>query len=212
MSYDNVIETFEHDGCTVRIAAETEPGIGDPRDADNPSLLYCWHPNYILGDEQFTRNDYEAIEDAETYLREQRGAVGPILPLYLLDHSGLSLSVGSPSAADPGGWDTTHVGYICAPDERLTVCCGDGDEYRTDEWITGMLRTEVECYSAYLQGSVVYYTVEHDGDTVGGCGGFLIVREADMDEVRAEARAEAEAFASDRRETQRLWAFGNVTA
>lgn len=201
------VETFKHAGCTVRIGLEEDSSFADPRDCDNPSLMFCWHPNYVLGDEQFTSTgrggsgpQFDSMEEVPAYLREERGAVGPILPLYLYDHSGITISAGEPNpfTFDAAGWDTTMVGFACAPEERIAACCGDGAEYRTDEWIDEMLRTEVNVYDAFLRGSVYWYVVENaDGESVGGCGGFLVVEEADMEGMRAEARAEAEAEAHD---------------
>lgn len=191
-------ETFEHAGRKIRVGYEEDAEHANPRECDNVTLFYCWHPSYVLGDEQFGRGDHDSMEEVERYLREERGAVGPILPLYLLDHSGLSLSVGRPSAFDPGGWDTTMVGFACCTEEGIAKCCGDGAEYRADEWVEKAIRDDVRAYDAYLRGSVYWYLVENaDGEVVGSCGGFLVVDEADMEHLRGQAREDAELDARD---------------
>jgi len=202
------VETFEHAGCTVYVGLDEDPGFANPREMENATLLFCWHPDYVLGDEQFTSTDrarsglpqFEAMEDVPDYLRDERGAVGPILPLYLYDHSGVTISVGrNPMTFDAAGWDTTMVGFACCPEERIDACCGDGAEYRTDEWIEGAIREEVRIYDAYLRGQVYWYRVENaEGEVVDSCGGFLVVDESDMEAMREEARFAAEADARDR--------------
>lgn len=153
MSYPE-IERFEHAGCTVRIMQEEDPSFGDPRDADNLGTMVCWHPDYVLGDEQIGgsrgavktafetergRTDFESMEQIERYLRVARGAV-VVLPLYLLDHSGISMSAGSNTVgrgdtAIPGGgsdswgnsrgWDTTMCGFIYTTKDRIRELCGE---------------------------------------------------------------------------------------
>ncbi len=185
-------ERFDHAGCTVRIGLDEDPQHSDPRECDSPSLLFCWHPQYVLGDEQFTRDDFDSMEDVETYLREERGAVGPILPLYLYDHSGITMSAGAPNPMtfDAAGWDTTMVGFACAPRDRWDACMGTEP---TDEAVEKALRLEVAVYDAFLRGEVYYYVVEDaDGEFVDSCGGYLALDESDMDGLRAEARSVAE--------------------
>lgn len=198
-------EKFEHAGCTVRIGLDDDPEHANPREMDNPSLLFCWHPDYVLGDEQFTSTgrggsglpQFEAMEDVPGFLREERGAVGPILPLYLYDHSGITMSAGAPNPLtfDAAGWDTTMVGFACAPRDRWDACMGTEP---TDEEVERVLREEVKVYDAYLRGSVFFYTVEdEDGEDVDSCGGFLVVDAEDEEELRKEAKAAAEAHLAE---------------
>ena len=43
---EQAVETFEREGlkCTL---FQDDSGCGDPRDASNLAVLYCWHPDYI---------------------------------------------------------------------------------------------------------------------------------------------------------------------
>jgi hypothetical protein len=94
-----------------------------------------------------------------------------ILPLYLLDHSGISMSTGSFN--DP--WDSGQVGFIF-------VSVADAKK----EWgwkvltekrrrhIEDILRGEVETYDQYLTGDVYGYILEGpDGEELDSCWGFF---------------------------------------
>lgn len=203
----NVAERFEVDGLKVKICWEEDARFADPRDCDNLGTMVCWHPDYILGDAQlggsggavdnlFTtengRSDFSGMEAVERYL-SFTGALC-IMPLYLLDHSGLSIRAGSPSPFDSPkvradhrgaamGFDTTMVGFIYTTRERIAELCGDAE---LD--IQEALNAEVKEYNSWLSGEVYYYVVEdEDGEILDSCGGFI-----GSDHVMSEARAAAE--------------------
>lgn len=237
-------DTYTHAGLTVVIGMEEDAEFADPRDNDNISTMVCWHPDYALGDEQLTteegrgavkrdhhgsastlfqtergRTDFRDMRVVERYLRFARGAVA-ILPLYLLDHSGISMSAGSNTVGrgdtacggsdawgNPRGWDTTMVGFVYTTAERIEELCGgprEGDEFYCPsdwkgtprEWIVEQLRNDVREYDAWLRGSVYWYDVKDaDGKTVESCGGYIVASEEDMKYLRSEAEGEAQAHA-----------------
>lgn len=211
---DTTIETFDHAGLTVSIGWEEDSSPFNPREmGDELGTMVCWHPDYLLGDYQLAggavetvyetgggRSDFRSMEVLERYLRRVQGAVC-ILPLYLLDHSGLAMSAGSnyvgrgdtasggrDSWGNARGWDTTMVGFIYTTAERVQELCGApvraGDAFycprdwpadrSAREWVESQLRCEVSTYDSYLQGEVYWYTVENDrGEILDSCGGFL---------------------------------------
>lgn len=97
-----------------------------------------------------------------------------ILPLYLMDHSGLSMSTGAFNCP----WDSGQVGWIYVgrdkmleewggPGKRLT----QGVRKKAISYLSG----EVETYSQYLEGHVYGYVVEGpDGCDMedGSCWGY----------------------------------------
>lgn len=92
-------------------------------------------------------------------------------PLYLYDHSGLSMSTGGFSCP----WDSGQVGFIYAPIDKALEWVGHKERTPdTDELIYKTLDAEVETYSQYLEGQVYRVTVERvdDGDS-DSCGGFF---------------------------------------
>ena len=106
-----------------------------------------------------------------------------ILPLYLLDHSGLWMKAGSNGVSysrrgayecDAQGWDTSMVGFIFCTWDDVKRENGLGKD--AVEKAEKYLRGEVETYSQYLEGSVYGYMIEpRDGNRVecdDGCWGF----------------------------------------
>ena len=210
-------EKFTHAGLEVELFYEEDGEFADPRDSDNIGTMFCWHPNYTLGDEQFPSDalpEFESMEAVESYLIEDRGAVA-VLPLYLLDHSGISMSAGAPSPFDNPrvssdhhgnalGWDTSHVDYIYTTRERIEELCGpprDGDEFYCPadwtgtprEWIEHGLDVEIRYYSAWLEGSVLGYVVrDHEDNVLESCGGYVCIGETDIEHLRSEAKTAAE--------------------
>ncbi len=109
----------EDEGLILRIYQDNNPD--DPRGWDNLGTMVCWHRHHKLGD----KHNYREPEDfwfamaeeivgdkdkVEAMSEEQRRKVAMdsiiMLPLFLLDHSGLWMST-SHFGIDPQGWDTS---------------------------------------------------------------------------------------------------------
>lgn len=150
----------EQDGERIILVRDDDLGSDlDPRDADHLGVMWCGnHNRYILGDaNQSHIPEYGEVDTAfEHYCMEGRGGwraleryirmvVGAtvVKPLWLTDHTILSISTGSGP-----GWDTGLLGVIF-------------DTPRTREY-TGVplerveeaLNSEVEEYNSYLMGDV----------------------------------------------------------
>ncbi|KNZ70286.1 hypothetical protein Tfer_0846 [Thermincola ferriacetica] len=81
-----------------------------------------------------------------------------ILPLYLLDHSGITIST-SPFSCP---WDSGQVGWIYV--SKDDVCGVYGVKHITPtvkRWAIGVLEAEVEEYDIYLRGEVYGYKLYH---------------------------------------------------
>ena len=94
-----------------------------------------------------------------------------ILPLYLYDHSGITMNTSGFYCP----WDSGQVGYIYASKEDVRKEWGW--KYLTEkriEKIRQILRTEVEIYDHYLTGRVFGYQVECNmcGNELDSCWGF----------------------------------------
>lgn len=147
------------------------------------------HPHFAghLGPVDCTRcrgNGEIAIDIAE-YLRREHGA-RVILPLFIYEHSGITMSCGSPVGQettdadfdrrnrypmDSAGWDTSSVGVIFDTPEQVKQCIGDD---ATDEQIKNALEKEVEIYASYLEGDVTEWHVEDEESNFNeGCCGYV---------------------------------------
>lgn len=193
--YDHVVEEIEHDGLTVKLYHDDEPS--SPREWDNLGKMFCWHRSYDLGDEHGIPSDYVhnmAPDEFLEWVREEWGA-SVILPLFLYDHSELSMSTGS--FADR--WDSGEVGFICDTTETRKLMGFELDRFGRDEdlreRITEVLKGEVATYDQYLRGDVYGYVVEDgDGHHLDSCWGFYGTEDA-LSEGKAQAEWHAREIA-----------------
>lgn len=181
------METIQHANCTIRIEQDDDPQ--NPRvDYDNVGIMCCWHNRHTLGDEDFISKLSDAlepygIEGIEHYephvLQGVVEAAGfHILPLYLYDHSGITMN----TTGFHCPWDSGRVGFICmSPDTAKDECIKDP---------LACLRGEVETYDQYLRGDVWGYIVTHDetGEE-DSCWGFF-----GSDDCEEEAKSVAESM------------------
>jgi len=187
--YDDPIETETYRGFTIDVLPDEDPP--DPqRDYDPFGVMVCFHGGYDLGsaDHGYHEEDYtgwKGLRDA--IVADHPGAV--ILPLALLDHSGITMRVGEAGAfwSDPQGWDSGQVGFIFAscemvgeafnltPHPKHPTWTGSATMERTE----AALRAEVEQYARYLEGSVVVFTVTAtSGLVIDSLGGYYNVDDA----------------------------------
>lgn len=157
------------DNRIMRIVRDEKPIT--PREWDNLGTMICWHRRYNLGDKHES-----SIEEFRDF---RKNTPMVILPLYLLDHSGLIMR--NTSFNDP--WDSGQVGYIYATYEKIRK------EYNRRR-ITGklirrvkeILRSETETFNQYLTGDVYGFVLvevskcdlekEHE-ETLDSCFGFF---------------------------------------
>jgi len=130
----------------------------DPRkDWDNLGTMVCWHRRYILGDDQPRETPAEWLD-----------AMGPFfvkLPLYLYDHSGLTMSTGPFSCP----WDSGQVGWIVAWAEDVRKAFGvKALNGAIRKRVIKILEAEVRVYDQCLRGAV--WGFEYGDD---GCWGFF---------------------------------------
>jgi len=92
-----------------------------------------------------------------------------VLPLFLYDHSGISMSTG-----DFGDrWDSGQVGFIYCPMSTARKEWTGTDEEIQARAIARM-EGEVRVYSSYLEGDVVGFVAEDpDGGEIDSCWGFF---------------------------------------
>lgn len=219
------IETYEHQGVTVEIHYDEDAGeFCNPRNNDgNLTTMVCWHPDYILGDEQLRgergavetvfesergRKDVRSMRHLYRYLTLMRGAVC-VLPLYLYDHSGISISAGSVNPFDNPtvrrdefgqgmGWDTSMIGFVYTTRERLVENCGE-ENADDPAFVRTQVLAEVSEYDSYLRGEVYGYIVDNDGPDEDACWGFV----GDIDYCKEAANESVEYAAEQKAERQR---------
>lgn len=159
---------YMHDSGNYRVTVTRDDEPDSPRQegVGNVGYMACLHYRYSLGDEG------DVVEDVVSSLREEGLAatatmlqrefgVQVVLPLYLLDHSGLSMTAGGNvlqgHVPNRRGWDTSVVGIIFDHPERLASALADPVGAPTVEtW----LRQEVAEYDLWLHGDAYVLQIE----------------------------------------------------
>ena len=95
------------------------------------------------------------------------------LPIYMLDHSGISVSTTPYNIR----WDSGLIGYICVTDEDAREKLFSKDEEvplaEIRKLAEAVLQGEVETLDQYMSGEVYYFTVEDEkGVVVETCAEF----------------------------------------
>ena len=143
----------------------------NPRDWDHLGTMACWHQRYQLGD----AHDYP---DPPAFEEEIHAGNAVILPLYLFDHSGLTMRTECTlfRALDMAGWDWGQVGYIYV---TLVDLRREYGVRRVSRRLRargeGHLRDEVAAYDQYLRGEVYGYVLKDrvTGEVLDACWGFF---------------------------------------
>lgn len=145
---------------------------------DNLGKMVCFSKNYNLGDKHdYNFFDYSSWEEQRKAI-EKNEDVCVILPIYLYDHSGITIST-SPFSCR---WDSSQKGWIFVSKKKVR------EEYgvkkitqKVIEKVTKVLEGEVETYDQYLTGDIYGYEVYevtkcehgHEHETFkGSCWGF----------------------------------------
>jgi hypothetical protein len=171
-----------------------------PREWDNLGTMVCWHRRYDLGDkhtysdtdemygdlyrqfvgEEPEQYDHETDKDFAKRITDKVNEYIVILPLYLYDHSGISMSTSRTYPFDCR-WDSMQVGWIYV--KKGT----EETEKFTDDELYEILIGEVETYNRFLVGDIVSFVLEEKKhcdccgnyklELVDSCCGFYDIKD-----------------------------------
>jgi hypothetical protein len=166
---DYIVETETIGKYRIDIIQDTDPE--SPRTWDNLGTMICFHSRYNLGDKHnYNHNHYNGWGEMEKDIIKTEN-VGVILPLYLYDHSGITMNTTGFSC----GWDSGQVGFIFISKEKIR------EEYgvkritqKVRDRITKNLVGEVETYDQYLTGDIYGYRITdtETDEKLDSCWGF----------------------------------------
>jgi hypothetical protein len=173
------IETLIVNGHLVEIHPDEDSP--NPRtEFDHLGTMVCLHKRYGLGDvHSYRSQDFTGWGALKAQIIRDHDPVA-ILPLYLFDHSGITISTSAERfrAWDGAGWDWGQVGWIYmtrkkALDNWSRKRISKGLRQKAEE----VLEAEVEEYDQYLRGDV-YFALVHadeseDSEVVDSCGGLF---------------------------------------
>lgn len=161
---------------------------------DNFGTMICFHRRYSLGDKHtydapreflidklldiysdkesghhnFDLDKLETLRMSELLnLLEQSNEI-VLMPLYLYDHSGITMST-SPFSCP---WDSGQVGWIYA-DRRAIEAAFSEVNAETLQKAKELLESEVKLYDHYLTGDVYGYQLFERDTKIDSCWGFI---------------------------------------
>lgn len=130
----------------MRIVIDEYPE--SPREWDNLGKMICFHRRYNLGD----KHDMTVSELKG--LISRKGVIS--LPLYLYDHSGLTMSTNPFNSR----WDSMQVGYIYVTYRDIRKAYGKKRvTSKLIKKVVEVLVSEVETYDLYLRGEVYGFEI-----------------------------------------------------
>jgi hypothetical protein len=150
----------EYKNYTIEIFQDLNPE--SPREWENLGKMICFHNRYNLGDDHDL-----TIEDIKKIV-QRKDVIA--LPLYLYDHSGITIS--SKPFSCP--WDSGQIGYIYVDYKRIRKEYGwkKISQNRRD-LITNYLKSEIAVYDQYLTGDIYGYAItDKDNEDIDSCYGF----------------------------------------
>ncbi len=155
------------------IEIEIDENPVSPREDDNICIIHIVHKNYSFGDKH--HSTLESAKQAE-HDAEKNGDI--VLPLYMYDHSGITISL-SPFSCR---WDSGQVGFVQVPRKKIIEEFGKKNftpklKVKALEWA----KMEVETLDSYIRGEIYGYVIDDTGDS---CWGYYSIGDA-LNEARS---------------------------
>lgn len=148
-------------GLTLRVNRDYSY-YDNPRDNDTLGHLVCFHTRYTLGD----KHDFESFMDFKYYLEDNKKNILCILPVYMYDHTGITIST-TPFADK---WDSGLLGYIyCTKQDVFNYGLTENSN------LEKVLKEEIKQYDEFIQGTKEYYyfsILDEELKPIDSCSGF----------------------------------------
>lgn len=177
-----LIQTISHKNHIIEI--HSDEMAPNPREDFNIPMgtMVCFHGRYNLGDKQseYHKGDFNGWQELENAICRDHNAI--YLPIYMYDHSGLTINTTGFSCS----WDSGKIGFIFTDKAQVrkewkVKNITKKIREKTENWLRG----EVETYDRYLRGDVYGYVIKDNGDNdIDSCWGFY----GDMDDVINQAK------------------------
>lgn len=159
-----------------------DPDPISPREDDNLGKIEMYHRHYLFPHEGGFKDDPEGL----TELLKNRFEVVVCLPIYLYDHSGITISTGNEYPFNDR-WDAGKVGFIYATREDVKK---EFDRKKINPFIkkhvTEILQSEIETYDQYLRGEIYGFNLskvskcDHGDehlDNIDSCWGYYSIED-----------------------------------
>ena len=139
----------------------------------NLAIMACFHKRYNLGDEtSFVTSDFNSWEEFKEFLLTKASPKAVcVKPLYLYDHSGLTIATTPFSCR----WDSGQIGFVYTTKAKIRENYG---VKRVTKRMLALAKkcidAEVEEYDAYLRGDVYGWEITNleTGQVIDSCYGY----------------------------------------
>lgn len=171
------VEQIDYKGYTINI--EHDIHAEDPRAwGGEYGQMWCFHRRYNLGDyndNPYDHRDFENWPEMTEQIERDHNVIF-MSPLYLYDHGGITISMGSfVGRAQHARWDSGQVGFVVVTRDRVLKNQPSWKRITKErkeklkEWVRG----EVNLYDKYLRGECYGYISEDpSGEQIDSCWGF----------------------------------------
>lgn len=170
------MEAIEYKGYTIEIGLDEY--AESPREWCNLGYMVCQHSRYTLGDDNLEYHGESILDDLKRHLKDKGLELRDVvyLPLYLYDHSGITMSTTPFSCR----WDSGQVGWIYVTKEQIRREYGVKRVSKAlREKVETVLKGEVATYDQYLTGEVYAWSILDDNEeTVEAVCGFYDYEQA----------------------------------
>lgn len=159
-----MVKVVQYKGFDIKIEYCESPEFHSPADFDN------------LG--TFVHSSYEYSFDSSTDINVRNWSDSEIkelldnsisVPVYIYDHSGISISTGSFSCP----WDSGLFGYyIVSKDKVKKEFGGNRISKKLKNQILKSLENEIVIWNDWVEGNIFKYSIFEDDELLDGCGGY----------------------------------------
>jgi len=143
-----------------------------PREWDNLTKMFFFHSKYNLGDKHnMVNSDFDNWDEMMKYLIKEY-ETEHIYPVYMYDHSGITISLGSFNDR----WDSGKIGFILIDKKTIK------ENNLKKKEIYKIIKSDIEIYDDYLTGNIYRFRVYKEvkcvtcgnvsEETIDSCGGF----------------------------------------
>ena len=156
----------------AKVVIKQDNDARSPREEyDQLGKMVCFHNNYNLGDKHsYSNDDYNGWNELGAAIMKNEN-VGAILPLYLYDHSGITMNTTGFSCR----WDSGQVGWIYMTKKNAIENWGKKNFTKeVHQKALTCLQAEVKEYNQYLTNEI-YGFIHKNLETkeqIDSCWGF----------------------------------------
>jgi hypothetical protein len=159
------VYTEKYRGLTIEIYQDDGNGLHPRQDCDNLTQMVCFHRRYDLGD----KHEYTPESLQEAIKAEHIEA----MPLFLYDHSGISISCRSfIGRAQHAEWDSGQIGFIFISRAVILENWPKCKQWRKQA--REVMESDVKVYDQYIRGNIYGFKVGNEaGKEIDSCWGYI---------------------------------------